>query len=136
MNVLMHIEMVNLTKVGAKLKQFAPVWDRVIGDQWAHNLLNKGLLIDLEREPIKNPQEEFHLNEEDSQLMREELVSMLEKGAIEECPTSDLGIISPLFVIVQKKKKRLVCDGRYVNGHTRKEHFMMESLATVKEVLE
>jgi hypothetical protein len=60
---------------------------------------------------------------------------MLEKRAVEECPPDFIGVISPMFVVIQKKKKRPVWDGQFVNSFMKKEHFKMESLNTVKETI-
>ena len=68
-------------------------------------------------------------------MLDQELAQMLDKHAVKECPEGHQGIISPMFVVVQKKKKQPVWDGQHVNTFTRKEHFKMESLGTVKEAI-
>ena len=60
---------------------------------------------------------------------------MLDKYAVEECPKEHQGIISLMFVVVQKKKKQPVWDGQHMNTFTRKEHFKMEILGTVKKTI-
>ena len=133
--LLMNIARTDPMPVGGRLKHFTKVWKKVIQDQWANRLLQKGLTINLIANLGKSPHEEYVLNSEDAQMLDQELMQMLSKDTVEECPEGSQRVISPMFVVVQKKKKRPVWDGQHINTFTKKEHFKMESLGTVKETI-
>ena len=107
----------------------------MIKDWWAKRLTKDSLSIDLIAEPSKKPQKEHNLNSVDSKMLEQELAKMLEKKVVEECLDEFHKIIFLMFVVVQKTKKRPVWDSQHINTFTRKEHFKMESLGRVREMI-
>ena len=122
--------------VGGRLRHFVQNWETLIKDPWVLDLIHNGLELELSSEPGPNPVEEFPISDKDFHILMEEVTEMESKGAVEECFDQE-GIYSPMFVVPKKNKKlRPVWDRRFINSHHIKHHFKMESLLTVKELLQ
>ena len=126
----------NNLPVGGKLQYFATMWEQIIQNAWAVQIIQEGLKMKFLEEPKANSVEEYYLNNQDNLILEKEVKVMLQsKLAIEEC-YGEKGIVSPLFVIPKPGgKKRPVWDGTHINSYLVKEHFKMESLLTVRELL-
>ena len=76
------------------------------------------------------------LNHLQSSAIAEEIPRLLEKGAIEEVPTRRQGFYSRLFLVPKKDQQmRPVINLRPLNNFLRHEHFKMEGIHTVKDLL-
>ena len=111
--------------VGGRLSLFLDSWRSITRDQYVLHLLQQGLHLSFESQPLLTTSPvPFPLPEASSKRehLRAEILSMLEKGAIERVVNkSSLGFYSLLFVIPKKNgKTRLVID-------LRKEKFHMDT---------
>ena len=76
------------------------------------------------------------LNHLQSSAIAEEIPRLLEKGAIEEVPTLRQGFYSRLFLVPKKDQQmRPVINLRPLNNFLRHEHFKMEGIHIVKDLL-
>jgi hypothetical protein len=92
--------------------------------------------MDFISEPIPISPKNYNLSEEHNQILWEEIQTMISKKAVEEC-FNNQGIYSPMFVTIQKANKlRPIWDGKYINSFHKKQHFQMEGLLTVKDLLQ
>jgi hypothetical protein len=89
----------NHIPVGQKLKMFAIEWSKIIKDPWAQTIIEKGVNAEFCSIPEQNPQQEFNYSMQDSLVINQEIQEMLLKKAIEICPSKEVGVISPLFVV-------------------------------------
>ena len=119
--------------VAQKLKMFSSQWRILIGDPWVSSIIEQDLSLDLMSIPGKNPIESFHLQSDNHIAMSQEVLFMLEKRVIEICPEHEIGVVSPMFVVPKKnRKKKPVWDGRWINKHLPWIHFKMENLLHCK----
>ena len=112
--------------VGGKTKHFYKNWELITGDRVILDIIREGFQIPLLSEFQGNPEAPvLHLAEKS--LIDEEIIAMLEKGAIREVPKTQLGtrrVYSSLFVREKKDGVNL----RRVNAHIPYIHFKMEGL--------
>ena len=64
------------------------------------------------------------------------LQDLLAKGAVESCRRSQIHHFSPFFGVQQGKKFRPILDARELNGFIPDQHFKMEGLPTIAELVE
>ena len=127
--------------VGGRLSLFLDSWRSITRDQYVLHLLQHGLHLSFESQPLLTtspvpfPLPEAHSKREH---LRAEIISKLEKGAIEIVVNkSSLGFYSLLFVIPKKNGKlRLVIDLRSLNHHLRKENFYVETPANLRHSIQ
>jgi len=126
----------NMDQIGGKVSKAHKVWEEIVQDKWVCNIVKNGFPLEMLTEPTPNPTEKFMMSEDDQKILDLEVQDLLHKGAIEECFDNE-GVYSPMFVVPKKNgKKRPVWDGRYLNSFHKKEHFQMEGLMVVRELLE
>ena len=112
--------------VAGRLSLFLDSWKSITRDQYVLHLFQLGLHLSFESQPLLSTSPvPFPLPEASSKRehLRAEILSMLEKGAIERVVNeSSPGFYSLIFVIPpQNGKLRLVIDLRSLNHHLRKE---------------
>jgi len=78
-----------------------------------------------------------HFSSENQTLLQEEIHTLLEKQAIQKVPTQTKGFYSSIFMVPKKDGgQRPVINLKRLNYHVKSEHFKMESLHTVKSLLQ
>ena len=127
--------------MGGRLSLFLDSWRSITRDQYDLHLLQQGLHLSSESQPLLTISlVPFPLPEASSKRehLRAEILSMLEKGAIERVVNkSSPGFYSLLFVIPKKNGKlRLVIDLRSLNHHLRKEKFHMETPTNLRHSIQ
>ncbi|MGH2638358.1 MAG: hypothetical protein ACRDF4_03600, partial [Rhabdochlamydiaceae bacterium] len=124
--------------VGGCLLNFHREWEMLVQDAWALELIQHGMQLQWSEEPYQaSIPDEFHLSMEDQSLVTSEVESLLIKQAIEPVPAQNTkGFYSQLFVVPKKDgKHRPVIDCRKLNHFLHKEHFKMEGLMTVRDLI-
>lgn len=122
--------------VGGRLRGFVSVWTERIKDPWVIDLITKGLTPDLISIPHQDHQPEHFLSSEDKVIVTEEIQKLIEKLAM-RVKNNKEGFYNPIFVIPKKdgNGKRMILDCRLLNENVSKEHFKMESLATLRDII-
>ena len=122
---------------GGRLRFFQTNWGRLSSDPWVLSTISNGLQIDFLSVPFQSfPPLMIRMAEEMEKVCDEEVVSLLEKKAIEETSDSD-GFFSALFVIPKKAGGyRPIVNLKALNNFVAYSHFNMEGLEAVKQLLE
>ena len=121
-----------------RLSLFIPNWRVLTKDQWVLQTVTEGYHIPL----LSAPKQEViphspHFSSENQTLLQEEIQTLLEKQAIEIVPLQTMGFYSSMFMVSKKDGgQRPVINLKRLNNHVRSEHFKMESLHTVKSLLQ
>jgi len=129
-------KLVNYPPAG-RLVHYQQNWLKVTQDRWVLNTI-QGYLIDFSSMPHQPviphcPQ----YSAEQTQLISEEVTELLQKGAIEEIvPVEQTGFYSNLFLVPKKDGgQRPVINLKALNNFVNKEHFKMEGIHTLKDLL-
>ena len=121
--------------VGGRLAQFHHLWADVTSDDWVLSVLRKGLFLSFLSPPPLSLSP-IHLAQRHPELGNM-LVSLSEKRAIERVsnPHSP-GFYSRVFLVPKKNNSwRPVIDLSILNGFLPKEHFQMETSASVRSAI-
>jgi hypothetical protein len=125
-------------KPGMRLQKHIEAWEKVTSDKWVLDVVREGATLDLlEVPPTSLEAPERKLSEEEAALLEKGVADFVEKEAVEEIPAREPAFISRLFTITQKDgKKRAVMDARGINSYCQTEKFKMETLQTLRELVE
>lgn len=126
-------------KVGGRLLEFSQAWEASTSDKWVLSTIQQGYLIEFHRPPhdhfVPSPRSPRHKKHH---LMQKAIQHLLEIGAIEPVPSSDVfkGCYSVLFIVPKKDGSwRAVLDLKWVNKFITKRRFRMETLRSILDSL-
>ena len=122
------------SQVGGRLRGFLPAWEKITNDAFVLSVVREGFYIDIveplpngvlrSRSPTMSPLFQEHISAE--------IVSLLEKGAIEEVRDHPRLCLSPVFVIPKRSGSlRMILNMKRINLHLDKTHFRMDHLASI-----
>ena len=123
--------------VGARIKLFGNAWRAISKDPWILSVVERGFFIDFVSRPLqKTEPPESVMGQQMEAVCAEEVASLLRKGAIMEA-TETPGFFSNIFAIPKKNGGfRPIINLRNLNRHIRYEHFKMEGLDVVRNLLQ
>ena len=133
----MHPPCVATHAPAGRLVYFQSNWLKITQDRWVLNTI-QGYMIDFKSQPHQQsvPQPP-QFSAEQTQLISTEITELLQKNAIEEVTP----LLQPVFYLnlflVPKKDggQRPVINLKALNRFVQKEHFKMEGIHTVKDLL-
>ena len=131
----------NEPRVGARLLGFAEEWHKVTTDSFVRAVVRDGYRVELDALPPLSPVPipmRLSRDSEKAQCLRNEITSLLNKGAVEELDTATLspGFYSRIFLVPKKDGTfRPVFDLKSLNVYVRKEKFKMTTPRAVTHAL-
>jgi hypothetical protein len=116
---------------------FGNAWRVISKDPWILSVVERGFFIDFVSRPLqKTETPESVMGQQMEAVCAEEVASLLKKGAIIEA-TDTPGFFSNIFAIPKKNGGfRPIINLRNLNRHIRYEHFKMEGLDVVRNLLQ
>lgn len=122
--------------LAGRLVHFAENWQVICKDPWVTNTIS-GYLIDLIRHPYQpHPPRELQFSTEGQEALREEIKSMLNKQAISEVSNPRDSFVSQMFLVPKKGGgQRPVINLKHLNSFVKTEHFKMENIQMLKDLL-
>ena len=132
-------QLLNSTPVGARLRNFPREWDNLTTDRYVRSIVRDGYRVELISAPPLSPvpMKLFRDTEQSNALLRE-IMSLLDKGAIEELDPRSLspGFYSRLFLVPKTDgSHRPVFDLKSLNQFVHKEKFKMTTSRTVTNAM-
>ena len=125
----------NLPLAG-RVSHFLPNWQAITQDKWVLDTI-KGYRIEFLGNPCqkgKPPQLSF--TEKEEECMQEEIQSMLDKQAISVAGASSESFFSQMFLVPKKDgRQRPVTNFKRLNQSVKTEHFKMEGIHMLKDLL-
>ena len=131
----------NLTPLGARLQDFSREWDALTTDRYVRSIVREGYRVDLLGSPPLSPDPipmELFRDTDRSKALRREIMSLLDKGEIEELNPRSLspGFYSRLFLVPKTDgSHRPVFDLKSLNQFVHKEKFKMTTPRTVTNAM-
>jgi len=130
-----HLQLPSVPLAG-RLMHHLQNWQVITQDRWVLNTV-QGYQIELISKPwqvsVPTPP---HLSTEQLQLINKEVAEMVQKGAVEQIHPSE-GFYSNLFLVPKKDGgQRPVINLKALNQFVRKQHFKMEGIPNLKDLLQ
>ena len=123
--------------VGGRVSLFIPNWERITSDPWVLSAI-QGYRLEFSSTPL--PQSggaQPHLGSQKDGIVTDEISKLAQKGAITEVPEDREGFVSPIFVVPKSDGSwRPVINLQALNQHITKCHFKMESIKSVKGLVQ
>ena len=104
-------------------------WEKLTSDQRVLECVS-GYKIDFLSEPVQNCMpRQYHLSQEQGEIVETQISDLLYKGVITEIPIYDVNFVSNVFIRPKPNgKHRMIIDLSDLNEFIRKEHFKMDNL--------
>ena len=121
-----------------RLAQYTHNWAKITTDPWVLGQLS-GHTLELSSTPTQGgAPKEFHLSQELDRKLEAEIQALVEKGAVSIAhPLLGEGFTSRMFVVPKKDVSvRPIIDLRELNRFIHWEHFKMEGIHLVKDLLQ
>ena len=129
--------------VGGRLQNFYRQWKKLTSDRWVLKTIRTGLTLDLVSSPVLNEPFDsatsLRNRPEDFGQLQKTLDSFVAKEIVEEVAETDTeGIYAAFFGVAKKDTTDLrgCWDGRRLNEHIAYEHFKMEGISTVRDLVQ
>ena len=123
-------------KPAGRLHHYERNWKLITQDQWVLQTV-RGYCIDFVAEPHQERRPHAPVYSHDqAQLIRSDVGELLRKGATVELTTPSAGFYSTLFLVPKKDGgQRPVINLKALNQFVRAQHFKMEGIHTLKDLL-
>ena len=117
-----------------KLQYFMHKWEHLTQDPWILDTI-QGYRIPFREQPPVKQIPSFVFTEMERIAISTEIEKLLEKEAISPAEATD-GFISNVFLVPKKEDQwRLILNLKALNAYTIREHFKMEDICSVKDLL-
>ena len=105
--------------VKGRLKDHLSFWQRIKANRWVTTIIKDGYALPFVELPTTRAMENHKSAVDDKQFVTEQIKELLSAGCITEANLSEVHVVSPLGVVKNSVKKRLILDLRYVNHFLR-----------------
>ena len=122
--------------LAGRLSRFLSNWKVITQDEWVLQTVT-GYRIEFLRKPWQNHKPpQITLTEREEECMLSEISNMLDKQAISETENSSQGFYSQMFLVPKKDgRQRPVINLKRLNQSVKTEHFKMEGIHMLKDLL-
>jgi len=123
--------------VAGELVRHLDAWESLTSDSWVLEVV-QGYHLELQQQPFQQaPAVTRPRSQEEQILMEREILELLRKKAIEEVSPSPDQFVSSLFLVPKKDGSyRPVFNLKPLNIFLKNQHFKMEGLPAVKELIQ
>ena len=122
--------------LAGRLRHFLRNWQVITQDQWVLEAVQSYRIPFCSTLHQSRPPRQIELSKEGNTLMMEEIFWMLEKGAITETSPKGRVFLSTVFLVPKKDGgQRPVINLKKLNESVRTEHFKMEGIHVLKDLL-
>ena len=125
--------------VGGRLKFFLNQWQKITQDRWVLSVMKEGLKLEFISKPPFSGVRQTNASAQNLSILQLEVDKLLQKGAIEPVPLGQMqtGFYSTFFLVTKKTGElRPVINLRPLNRYLRKQHFKMDCLSKVKNLVQ
>ncbi|KAL1917129.1 uncharacterized protein VTP21DRAFT_4785 [Calcarisporiella thermophila] len=120
---------------GGRTQHFAKEWEKRIGKSWSTKTIREGVRIQFKRMPPQEQVKPFHLSHDDLQALDEAVERFIKDETVEIAQPNAEGYPSNLFPKREKTKFRALLDLRRINQYIQYQHFKMEGLSTIRDLV-
>lgn len=125
-----------LFKAGNIAKYYS-LWESLTHDNFILNIVREGLKIDFFDMPKRHNPHQSHMSLSECNAVDKEIQMLLSKHVIVECNHKPGEFISPIFTRPKKDGSlRMILNLKKLNSHVNYNHFKMESLENVLNIIQ
>ncbi|KAG0753936.1 hypothetical protein G6F24_012711 [Rhizopus arrhizus] len=122
---------------GGRLGKFYHYWTQITSHKWPLSIVKEGYKIQFASKPAPwKLKKSTPLNQSDQQAVNEAVNKFLTAGIIEYMPNQSENYLSKFFTIQESTKRRPILDCQRLNQHIQCEHFKMEGVPALREIIE
>lgn len=121
---------------GGRLTRFHKYWTQITTYPFPLSVVKEGYRIQFVTRPSPWKVSPLHLEPTDQQAANEAVKKFLSAGIIEVMPTQSKDYLSKFFTIQEKTKRRPILNCQRLNQHIQCEHFKMEGVPALRELIE
>ncbi|KAG1582818.1 hypothetical protein G6F47_006478 [Rhizopus delemar] len=121
---------------GGLLQQFITAWRSTITHPWPLSVIQHGYKIQFAKQPVPWKLPKKHLSAEDQLHVNIAIQKFLTGEMIEVSPSQNKNFLSNFFTLQEQTKRRPILDRQKLNRFLQVEHFQMEGVPTLREIIE
>ncbi|KAG1384542.1 hypothetical protein G6F61_000341 [Rhizopus arrhizus] len=121
---------------GGRLTRFLESWKQTILHPWPVSVLQHGYKLQFAKTPVPWRSVPMKMSTTDKLAVNEAISKFLEAGIVERPPTQGKGFLSNFFTIQEAKKRGPILNCQKLNQFLQYEHFKMEEVPALREILE
>lgn len=121
---------------GGRLTRFLESWEQTILHPWPVSILQHGYKLQFAKTPVPWRSIPMKMSTTDKLAVNEAISKFLEAGIVERSPIQDKGFLSNFFTIQEAKKRGPILNCQKLNQFLQYEHFKMEEVPALREILE
>ena len=120
--------------VKGRLRDHLSFWHGINANRWVTSIIRDGYALPFVELPPAKEMENHKSAWDEKQFVTEQIEELLLSGCIREVSLSETEVVSPLGVVTNSVKKRLILDLRYVNNFLRIPKFKYEDIRTARDI--
>lgn len=120
--------------VKGRLKDHLSFWHAIKANQWVISIIRDGYALPFVELPPRKQMENHKSAADEKEFVAEQVKELLLTGCVTEVDCADIHIVSPLGVVKNSVKKRLILDLRFVNKYLRIPKFKYEDIRTARDI--
>ena len=121
---------------GGRLQHFQNYWKQTFGETWATSVITTGYQIQWTSKPMPWRMRPLHLSTTDLKAADDAVEKFLTAGVIEQSPTQNRDFLSTFFTIQEETKRRPILNCQKLNTFVQCQHFKMEGIPALRELIE
>ena len=125
------------TYIAGNIRNYLAQWKALTQDQWIHQVVEGYQIEFSSAPPVDNACPMYKMDKPRLEALDQEILDLLNKGAVENVESGELGFASPMFVVPKKGGKwRPIINLKFLNQFVEKLHFKMEDIKNLKDILQ
>ncbi|CEP08436.1 hypothetical protein, partial, partial [Parasitella parasitica] len=121
---------------GGRLQQFIQQWRAITNHPWPLSVIQNGYKIQFAKKPIPWKNARRPTTREDQIHINVAVQKFLDGGVIEISPLQNRNFLSKFFTLQEKTKRHPILDCQILNNFIQVEHFKMEGVPTLRQLME
>ncbi|KAL9970917.1 hypothetical protein ACROYT_G023375 [Oculina patagonica] len=120
--------------VKGRLKDHLSFWHAIKANQWVISIIRDGYALPFVELPPRKQMENHKSAADEKEFVAEQVKELLLTGCVTKVNRADIHIVSPLGVVKNSVKKRLILDLKFVNKYLGIPKFKYEDIRTVRDI--
>ena len=120
--------------VKGRLKEQLSFWHKINANQWVALIIRDGYALPFVELPPRKEMVNHKSAFDENEFVTQQIEELLLAGCVTEVSHSDVHVISPLGVVKNSVKKKLILDLRYVNNFLCVTKFKYEDICTARYI--